>query len=55
MIAQAAGSHTLDSNEAAIGLPPSHERFSSFVDAEKLAVLSKGMIPANTDKALSGL
>ena len=50
-IAQAAGSHTLDFNEVAIGLPPSHECFSSFVDDEKLAVLSKGMIPTNTDKS----
>ena len=52
MIAQAPGSHTLDFSKAAIGLPPSHERFSSFVEDEKLAVLCKGMIPA---KVLSGL
>ena len=50
-VAQAASSYTLDTNEAAIDLPPSHERFSLFVDDEKLAVLSKGMIPANTDKS----
>ena len=37
--------------ETTIDLPPSHERFLSFVDDEKLAALSKGMTPANTDKS----
>ena len=33
--------------ETTISLPPNHKCFSSFVDNEKLAVLSKGMTPAN--------
>ena len=37
--------------ETTTGLPPSHERFSSFVDDDQLAVLSKGMTPANTSKS----
>ena len=36
---------------ASDGQPQSRERFSSFVDDKKLALLSKGMTPANTDKS----
>ena len=31
-------------------LEPSHERFSTFVNDDELAVLSKGIVPVNTDK-----
>ena len=31
-------------------LAPSNERFSTFINNEELAILSKGMVPVNTDR-----